>query len=91
MSDEQYTSEPGLKGSNSSNDFTCNYDPAVYTTIEGLSGKEVYQKLTFRDGSGFSWKGKLEIGLADGSVNGLVEMTLHSYKSTDVTHFTSSK
>lgn len=86
MKDKQYTSVPGLKGSNSAMDFTCNYDSAVYAEVEALNGKEVFQKLTFSDGSGFSWKGKLEISLADGAVNGMIDMTLHSFKSGDVTH-----
>lgn len=86
MKDTQYTSVPGLKGSNSAMDFTCNYDPAVYAEVEALGDEEVYQKLTFADGSGFSWLGRLEISLADGSVNNMLEMTLHSFKSGDTTH-----
>lgn len=86
MKDRQYTSVPGLKGSNSAMDFTCNYDAQIYAAVEALEGKEVFQKLLFSDGSGFSWKGKLEIGLADGSVNNMVEMTLHSFKSADTEH-----
>ena len=85
MKDRQYTSVPGLKGSNSAMDFTCNYDAATYAAVEALGGKEVYQKLIFSDGSGFTWKGKLEISLADGSVNSMIDMTLHSFKSGDVT------
>lgn len=84
MADTQYTSVPGLKGSNAAMDFTANYDAATYDALAALTGKEVYQKLTFSDGSGFKWVGKLEVSLADGAVNGMIDMTLHSFKSGDV-------
>lgn len=90
MADTQYTSVPGLKGSNTAMTFTANYDSATYAQIAALSGKEVYQKLTFSDGSGFKWLGKLEVSLSDGSVNAMVDMTLHSFKSSDVEHIPAS-
>ena len=90
MKDSQYTSIPGLKGSNSAMDFTANYDATVYAAIAALKGKTLSQKLTLNDGSTFSWKGRLEVSLADGSVNGIVDMTLHSFKDGDVTHAASA-
>lgn len=90
MKDTQYTSLPGLKGSNSAMQFTANYDATTYAQIVALSGKEIYQKLTLSDKSSFSWVGKLEVSLADGTVNGIVDMTLHSFKSGDVTQAAAS-
>lgn len=90
MSDEQYTSIPGVKGSTSASDFGANYIASEYAAIDALGDKEVYQRLTFPDGSGFKWQGMLKVSLAEGSVNGKIGMTLHSFKSTDVEHFTAA-
>lgn len=90
MRNTSYTSIPGLKGSTSAIDLGANYDPEIFQTIQALEDKEVYQKLNFPDGSGASWKGRLAVSLADGSVNAAMGMTLHAYRSTDPEFFTAS-
>jgi hypothetical protein len=89
MSDSAYCSIPGVKGSNGASDFSANYDAAVYSAINKLTG-EVYQKLTFSDGSGFKWKGELTVSNAEGAVNGKIGMTIHAFKSTEPEFFTTS-
>lgn len=90
MIDEEYTSIPGVKGSTSAADFSANYNASEYAEIQALGDKEVYQRLTFSDGSGFKWKGRLTVSIAEGAVNGKIGMTLHSFKSEIPEHFTAA-
>lgn len=90
MRNTSYNSIPGLKGSTSAIDMSANYDPEIFQTIQALGDKEVFQRLTFSDGTGASWKGRLAVSLSDGSVNAAMEMTLHAFRSTDPTFFTAS-
>lgn len=89
MNDTQYTSIPGLKGSNDSMDFNANYDKEKFHAIDQLT-EAVWQRLTLADCSGFKWKGKLEVSNGTGEVNGLVTMVLHSFKEGDAEHFVSA-
>ncbi len=84
MRNTRYTSIPGLQGSTSANDMTANYDPKIFAEIQALGDTEVYQRLTFSDGTGAKWKGRLAVSLSDGSVNSALEMTLHCFASSDV-------
>lgn len=81
LSDDAQTFIPGIRQQSDSFEFTANYDPAVYETINKLSGVQKCA-LTFSDGSGYTWDGYLSAAVNEGSVDAVLEMTISITPST---------
>lgn len=75
LTDDAQTFIQGIRGQSESFDFTANYDPTAYSTINGLSGVQKCS-LTFSDGSGYTWDGYLSASVNEGSVDAVLEMTV---------------
>ena len=56
LSDDAQTFIAGIRQQSESFDFTANYDPTVYNTLNALTAPQKWS-LTFSDGSGYSWTG----------------------------------
>lgn len=67
-------------------DFTFNHDMTAFASYNALGDTTVWE-LDFgtsgADGK-FSWKGGCNVTINEGAVNGLREMTLHVYPSTQI-------
>lgn len=75
LSDDAQTYIPGIRQQSDSFPFLANYDPEVYEEINALSGEQEC-KLTFGDGSGYSWMGGVSVSVNEGSVDAVIEMTI---------------
>lgn len=75
LSDDAQTFIDGIRQQSESFDFTANYDATIYAEINGLTGAQEC-KLTFGDGSGYSWNGKVSASINEGSVDSVIEMTI---------------
>ena len=75
LSDDAQTFIPGIRQQSESFDFVANYDPAVYSTLNGLDGDQSWS-LTFSDGSGYTWKGSVSVSVNEGAVDAVLEMTI---------------
>lgn len=75
LSDDAQTFLEGIRQQSETFDFLANYDPAVYETINGLSGVQKCA-LTFSDGSGYTWDGYISASVNEGGVDAVVEMTI---------------
>ena len=83
LSDAQVTNIPGIKGSDMLT-FTCNYDKAVFTSVNNDAGKALHYALEFSDGSKFAWQGQHTCGLPGKGVNEVIEFTINIAASTAV-------
>lgn len=81
LSDDAQTFIPGIRQQSESFAFLANYDAAVYAEIEALTGEQEC-KLTFGDGSGYSWDGSVSVSVNEGSVDAVLEMTISVTPST---------
>ena len=81
LSDDAQTFISGIRQQSESFDFTANYDPAVYNTLNGLDGSQKWS-LTFSDGSGYTWDGTVSVSVNEGSVDAVLEMTISVTPST---------
>lgn len=81
LSSDAQTFIPGIRQQSESFDFTANYDPAVYNTLNGLDEEQSWS-LTFSDGSGYTWKGSVSVSVNEGSVDAVLEMTISVTPST---------
>lgn len=75
LSDDAQTFIDGIRQQSESFPFLANYDPAVYEEINALTGSQEC-KLTFGDGSGYSWNGTVSASINEGSVDSVIEMTI---------------
>lgn len=75
LSDDAQTYIAGIRQQSDSFPFLANYDPAVYEEINNLDGEQEC-KLTFGDGSGYSWRGLVSASVNEGSVDSVLEMTI---------------
>ncbi len=75
LSDDAQTFIAGIRQQSESFDFTANYDPTVYSEINALDGEQEC-KLTYSDGSGYSWRGAVSASVNEGSVDAVLEMTI---------------
>lgn len=76
----------GVMGTPESLDFTFNHDMTAFAAYNAL-GDETIWELSFGESGAdgkFSWKGGCSVTINEGSVNGLREMTLHIYPSTEI-------
>ena len=81
LSDDAQTFISGIRQQSESFDFTANYDPTVYNTLNNLEGAQNWS-LTFSDGSGYTWKGTVSVSVNEGSVDAVLEMTISVTPST---------
>lgn len=81
LSDDAQTYIPGIRQQSESFPFVMNYDAATYAEINALTGEQDC-KLTFGDGSGYSWKGSVSASVNEGSVDAVLEMTVSVTPST---------
>lgn len=82
LSDDAQTYIAGIRQTSESFPFLANYDSTVYAEINALTGNENECKLTFSDGSGYSWKGAVSASINEGSVDAVLEMTISITPST---------
>ena len=86
LEDDCQTWIGGVKGTPESLDFTFNHDMTAFAAYEALGDNTVWE-LDFgtsgADGK-FSWRGGCSVSINEGAVNGLREMTLHVYPSTEI-------
>lgn len=75
LSDDAQRFIPGIRQQSETFDFTANYDPEVYESINGLTAVQKCA-LTFSDGSGYTWDGSISASVNEGSVDGVIEMTI---------------
>ena len=75
LSDDAQTFISGIRQQSESFDFTANYEAAVYAEINALAGEQEC-KLTFGDGSNYSWNGTVSASVNEGSVDAVLEMTI---------------
>ena len=81
LSDDAQTYIEGIRQQSETFDFTTNYDKTVFSTLNGLTGVQKCE-LAFSDGSKFTWDGKISASVNEGSVDGVVEMTISITPST---------
>ena len=81
LSDDAQTFIAGIRQQSESFDFVANYDPEVYSTLNGLDGDQSWS-LTFSDGSGYTWKGAVSVSVNEGAVDAVLEMTISVTPST---------
>ena len=82
LSDDAQTFIPGIRQTAEDFPFLANYDATAYEEINAMDGVDNECKLTFSDGSGFSWKGGVSATINEGSVDAVLEMTIHVVPST---------
>ena len=75
LSDDAQTFIQGIRQQSESFPFLANYDATVYSEINALSGEQEC-KLTFSDGSGYTWSGYVSASVNEGSVDAVLEMTI---------------
>lgn len=94
LSNETYTSIPGLAGSSDGLAFTANYTAAEFQALQALEGEEEdYAVYIGADSNGdpdghegiFSFSGYLHVGLNGAGVNEVQRMTITIGPSTDIT------
>lgn len=75
LSDDARTYIPGIRETAESFDFTANYDPEVFATLNAL---EKTQKcaLVYSDNSGYTWDGKISASVNEAAVDAVLEMTI---------------
>ena len=81
LSDDAQTFIAGIRQQSESFDFVANYDPAVYSKLNNLTGSQKWS-LTFSDGSGYTWDGEVSVSVNEGAVDAVLEMTISVTPST---------
>ena len=81
LSDDAQKYIPGIRQQSDTFPFLMNYDADTYDEINKLTGEQEC-KLTFSDGSGFTWQGYVSASINEGSVDAVLEMTISITPST---------
>ena len=81
MSDDAQTFIPGIRQTPESLDFGTNYNADDYATLNGLTGDQEC-KLTFGDGSSYTWQGGVSATIDEGDVDAVMGMTISVTPST---------
>jgi hypothetical protein len=76
LSDDAQTYIPGIRQQSDTFPFLANYDPTIFDEINKLTGEQEC-KLTFSDGSGYTWQGYVSASINEGSVDAVLEMTIN--------------
>lgn len=76
---------PGVQ-SVESMQFTCNFTLSAYTSLKTNALTDGFFELDFASaGAKATWEGQYDVYVSEGEVNGLIEMVLVCYPSTEVT------
>lgn len=75
LSSDAQTFIPGIRQQSESFDFLANYEATQYAELNAMSGAQEC-KLTFSDGSNFTWNGAVSARMNEGSVDAVLEMTI---------------
>lgn len=81
LSDDAQRFIQGVRQQSESFPFVTNYDPTVYGELDKLTGEQEC-KLTFGDGSGYTWSGEVSVSVNEGAVDAVIEMTISVTPST---------
>lgn len=81
LSSDAQTFIQGIRQQSDNFPFLANYDATVYDEINKLTDEQEC-KLTFSDGSGYSWSGFVSASVNEGSVDAVLEMTISVTPST---------
>ena len=81
LTDDAQTFIAGIRQQSEAFDFTANYDPTVYNTLNSLDGSQKWE-LSFSDGSKYTWDGTVSVSVNEGSVDSVIEMTISVTPST---------
>lgn len=81
LSDDAQTYIAGIRQTSETFPFLANYDAAKYKVLNELNGEQTC-KLTFGDGSNFTWKGNVSASINEGSVDSVLEMTINVTPTT---------
>lgn len=85
LTDEAQTFVPGVQ-SVESMQFTANFTLAAYTSLKTNAMTDGYFELDFVSaGAKATWQGQYDVYVSEAEVNGLIEMVLVCYPSTEVT------
>ena len=86
LCDEAQTFVPGVQ-SVENMQFSANFTIASYTALKTNAMTPGYFELDFGGDSGAkaTWEGQYDVYVTEGEVNGLIEMNLVVYPSTEVT------
>lgn len=87
LEDTMQTFLPGVKSSDVM-DFTANWDATQFNSYKEKEGADLYFELDFGASAAqgkFTWQGRLSVSVNEGSVNGIREMTIHVFPSTEIT------
>lgn len=83
LSDGAQTFIPGIKSMDSMA-FTFNYTKEAFAAVKDDEGKQLYYKLSFSDGSEFTWQGSHTATLPGKGVDEVVEAGITIAPSTEV-------
>lgn len=75
LSDDAQTFIPGIRQQSESFPFLANYDSTIYSELNALTAEQEC-KLTFSDGSNYTWDGTVSVSVNEGSVDAVLEMTI---------------
>lgn len=75
LSDDAQTFIPGIRQQSENFPFLANYDATKYDALNRLTGAQEC-KLTFGDGSSYTWEGMVSASINEGSVDAVLEMTI---------------
>lgn len=81
MSDDAQCFIPGIRQMSETLDFGANYTADEYSEINALTGDQPC-KLTFGDGSSYSWQGGVSATIDEGDVDAVIGMTISITPST---------
>lgn len=81
LSDDAQTYISGIRQTEESFDFGANYNAADYEAINALDGNQEC-KLTFGDGSSYTWSGSVSATINEGGVDEVLGMTISVTPST---------
>ena len=85
LTDSAQTFVPGVQ-SVENMQFTANFTLEVYTSLKTNAMTQGFFELDFASaGAKATWEGKYDVYVNETEVNGLIEMTISVYPSTEVT------
>lgn len=85
LTDSAQTFVPGVQ-SVENMQFTANFTLEAYTSLKTNAMTQGYFELDFASaGAKATWEGKYDVYVNETEVNGLIEMTISVYPSTEVT------
>lgn len=90
LEDVAQTFVPGVQSVDTM-EFTANYTPEAYDSVNALAGKDLYYELDFGAAGAngkFTWQGTHSVRVNGGDVNAVREMTVTITPSTAITKVT---